>query len=60
MAWQVGARELEDPSVRKGILLVPLRDVVAFGLWIAGFFGRTVEWRGRRYRVDRGGRLAAE
>jgi len=59
MAWQVGARELEDPSVRKWILLVPLRDVVAFGLWIAGFFGRTVEWRGRRYRVNRGGRLAA-
>jgi len=59
MAWQVGARGLGDPSVRKGILLVPLRDLVAFGLWIAGFFGRTVEWRGERYRVDRGGRLAA-
>jgi ceramide glucosyltransferase len=59
MAWQVGARELEDASVRKWILLVPLRDLVAFALWLAGFFGRTVEWRGVRYRVDRGGRLAA-
>lgn len=58
MAWQVGARELGDPSVRKWILLVPLRDLVAFALWVAGFFGRTVEWRGARYRVDRGGRLA--
>lgn len=59
MAWQVGARKLQDPSVRKWILLVPLRDIVSFGLWVAGFFGRTVEWRGMRYRVDRGGRLAA-
>jgi ceramide glucosyltransferase len=59
MAWQVGARELEDASVRKWILIVPLRDLVAFALWLAGFFGRTVEWRGVRYRVDRGGRLAA-
>ena len=57
MAWQVGARELEDPAVRKWILLVPLRDLISFALWLAGFFGRTVEWRGVRYRVDRGGRL---
>ena len=59
MAWRVGAVGLEDPTVRKWIALVPLVDVVAFGLWLAGFFGRTVEWRGVRYRIDRGGRLAA-
>jgi len=59
MAWRVGALGLEDPTVRKWIALVPLADLVAFGLWLAGFFGRTVEWRGVRYRIDRGGRLAA-
>jgi len=59
MAWRVGAVGLEDPTVRKWIALVPLADLVAFGLWLAGFFGRTVEWRGVRYRIDRGGRLAA-
>jgi ceramide glucosyltransferase len=60
MAWLVGARELEDPSVRKWILLVPLRDLIAFALWLAGFFGRTVEWRGVRYRVDRRGLLTED
>ena len=59
MAWRVGAVGLEDPTVRKWIALVPVADLVAFGLWLAGFFGRTVEWRGVRYRIDRGGRLVA-
>ena len=58
MAWSVGVRRLGDPAARRGFLLVPVRDVVAFGLWIAGFFGRTVEWRGARYRVGAGGRIA--
>ncbi len=58
MAWIVGAGALADRSVRRWIALVPLRDVAAFALWVAGFFGRTVEWRGERYRVGRGGRIA--
>jgi len=58
MAWTVGAAALADPSVRRGIALVPLRDAAAFLLWVAGFFGRSVEWRGERYRIGRGGRIA--
>jgi len=58
MAWDVGGRALGDRTVRRWILLVPVRDAVAFALWVAGFFGRTVEWRGVRYRVERGGRIA--
>jgi ceramide glucosyltransferase len=30
----------------------PLRDVVSFGVFIASFFGRAVEWRGHRYVVQ--------
>jgi ceramide glucosyltransferase len=58
MGWIVGAGGLGDPTARRAIALVPVRDVVAFALWIAGFFGSTVEWRGERYRVARDGRLA--
>ena len=29
----------------------PLRDVVSFAVFVASFFGRGVEWRGRRYGV---------
>jgi len=37
--------------------LVPVEDLMAFGFWIAGFFGNTIVWRGTRYRVEPDGRF---
>jgi ceramide glucosyltransferase len=37
--------------------LLPLQDLLSFVFWIAGFFGSTVAWRGRRYRMKRDGTL---
>ncbi|MBM4289273.1 MAG: glycosyltransferase [Deltaproteobacteria bacterium] len=38
-------------------LLLPLKDMISFGLWALSFAGDTVNWRGRRYRVTPDGRL---
>ncbi len=35
--------------------LAPLWDLWAFGVWIAGWVGNTVEWRGTRYALCRDG-----
>ena len=35
--------------------LVPVRDVLSFSVWLASYVRRTVDWRGRLYRVERGG-----
>lgn len=35
----------------------PIKDLLAVGLWALAFFGNSVEWRGERFRVRRGGRL---
>ena len=37
--------------------LVPIKDLLAAVLWALSFLGNSVEWRGRRYRVGRGGKL---
>jgi ceramide glucosyltransferase len=36
----------------------PLRDVLSFAVFVASFFGRGVEWRGRRYAVRADNTLA--
>jgi hypothetical protein len=37
--------------------LPPIKDILAVGVWAAAFLGNTVQWRGHRYRVNKGGRL---
>ncbi len=39
--------------------LVPVKDMLAALVWGLSFLGNSVEWRGRRYRVRRGGKLEA-
>jgi ceramide glucosyltransferase len=41
----------------KWLFLLPVRDLMAFGIWAWSFAGRKVFWRGSYYRVDRGGRI---
>jgi ceramide glucosyltransferase len=57
MAWYVAVRCLEDRAAARRLWLVPLRDLFGLAMWIGGFFGSSVVWRGRRYRLDAGGRL---
>ena len=37
--------------------LLPLRDLLSFGVFIASFAGSSVEWQGRRFEVSRDGVL---
>jgi ceramide glucosyltransferase len=57
LAMTVGAEVLGDHQVLPSLLLLPLRDLVATGLWIAGFAGNTIDWRGERFTV-KGGKLS--
>jgi cellulose synthase/poly-beta-1,6-N-acetylglucosamine synthase-like glycosyltransferase len=53
----IGAKTLGDRSSAGWVLLGPIRDVLAAGLWFSAFFSRNVEWRGRTLRITRGSRL---
>jgi len=37
--------------------LLPIEDLMTFAFWIGGFFGNTILWRGRKYRLLKDGRF---
>jgi ceramide glucosyltransferase len=44
---------------RRGLWLVPFRDLLSFGVFVGAHLGARVEWRGRRLMVARDGSMAA-
>jgi ceramide glucosyltransferase len=56
-AWSVAVVELESDAARRWFPLLPLSDLVETALWAVSLFGRTVLWRGQRYRLREGGRI---
>jgi ceramide glucosyltransferase len=55
-AMTVGAGVLGDHEVLPNLWLLPLRDAIAMALWMAGFAGDTIVWRGERFAL-KGGKL---
>lgn len=56
-AWATAGAVLRDPLTRRLWWLVPAQDIAGFLVWVAGFFGNTILWRGRRYQVLPDGRF---
>jgi ceramide glucosyltransferase len=54
-AYTVSVRVLGN---RINWLLLPVEDLIGFFFWVGGFFGNTISWRGRRYRLHPDGRFA--
>jgi len=54
LAMTVGAVVLADRQVLPNLWLLPLRDMVAMGVWVAGFTGNSILWRGERFALKDG------
>jgi ceramide glucosyltransferase len=57
-ATLAGGQVLGAPDTLRLWPLIPVRDLFGAAVWVAGLFGRTVVWRGRRLRLDAAGRIA--
>ena len=55
--WATASYVLDDPLTRRFWWLVPLQDIAGFLVWIAGFFGNTILWQGRKYYLLPDGRF---
>jgi ceramide glucosyltransferase len=60
LACSAGRRGLGGNLPLASLGLLPLKDCLAFGLWLASFLGRGVAWKDRRFRLTPAGRLAPE
>src|SRR5205814_8070787 len=54
--WATAGLVLRDPFTRRLFFLGPLHDVNGFVVCIAGRFGHTVIWRGRKDHLEPDGR----
>lgn len=56
-ALTISWRHLGTDTSPAQILWVGAKDLLATGVWMLAFVGDTVEWGGRRFRVDRNGEM---
>jgi ceramide glucosyltransferase len=56
-AWSAAEWVLHDPLTRRRWWLIPIQDLISFLVWVSGFFGSTIDWRGRRYELLPDGRF---
>jgi ceramide glucosyltransferase len=56
-AWSTANWVLHDPLTSRRWWLIPIQDVISAFVWVAGFFGGIIQWRGRRYRLLQDGRF---
>jgi ceramide glucosyltransferase len=54
MAWSVAKWALGDVRVVRQWWLLPVRDALAFVVWLAGLFLNRIHWRGREFVVHDG------
>jgi len=59
MAWTVGVWGLRDPILRRRFWLLPVRDLLAFFVWLASFGMNRIEWRGSAFTLDKGRMIPA-
>jgi ceramide glucosyltransferase len=59
MAMEAGWFVVGSRDVLKLWWMIPARDLFGAAVWVAGLFGNTVIWRGRRLTLDGEGRIVA-
>jgi ceramide glucosyltransferase len=54
VAFTVGIGVLNDRQLLRDFWLIPVRDLIAVGIWAASFTGRRIVWRGNEFTLENG------
>ena len=57
LAQNLQRRFTPERNLASPFWLVPVKDILQVAIWIGAFAGNTVEWRGRKMKLHRGGTL---
>jgi len=57
LAYVLHRRVIQSRQWLKWLVLVPIKDILGFGIWAWSFTGRKVHWRGAEYRILKDGKL---
>ncbi|HEX4950339.1 MAG TPA: bacteriohopanetetrol glucosamine biosynthesis glycosyltransferase HpnI [Blastocatellia bacterium] len=56
-ALWAGVVLMQDRVLLRYLWLVPIRDLIGFGVWLVSFGGNEIRWRGHRFVVRRSGKI---
>ncbi len=54
MTWLIGIHGLRQAGLWRQMLLIPVWDAVAFGIWLVSFTRNSIRWRGADYYIREG------
>ena len=54
MTWVIGIHGLRRPGLWGQMILIPVWDAVAFGIWLVSFLRTSIRWRGADYHIREG------
>ena len=57
LAYVLHRRVIHSRQWLKWLVLVPIKDILGFGIWAWSFTSRKVRWRGSLYRILKDGKL---
>jgi ceramide glucosyltransferase len=54
MTWLIGVHGLRRAGIWQEMMLIPVWDAVAFGIWLVSFLRTSTRWRGADYYIREG------
>ena len=54
MTWLIGIHGMKQKQIWSKMVLIPLWDLLAFGIWVTSFLQTTIRWRGTNYHLRNG------
>jgi ceramide glucosyltransferase len=60
IAFVLHRKVIRSKQWLRWLVLLPVKDLLSFGIWVWSFLGRSVFWRGKYFKIIKGGKIEKE